>query len=1465
MEKKAGIRSLLLMLVFIAVLPSLAMVVYGYGSARREAIEQGRQQIRAMGALAAENEAQLVDGVRQILSTVVSAPAVRRDDLRELCSEFLRNVAQATPGYGTIGVVNLDGDVRCHGHTSRATLNVADRPYFRQAVRDQRFSVGEYMVGRVTGSKQLGFAMPIFGHTGELVGVAFTTVDLGPASTRLRALGLSGSMQVDVADARGTVLASSRKDVDLIGTQLESPALRAALGGGELGSLELRDTEGTDWFYELMPVDGTESARLFVIAGGQRDTILQPATQRFQQQLAVLLLTSLLGLALAWHMAVRHIAHPVSALLERIQAAARNRPVARTRLATTSREFADLDTGLTAMLQQMGKYQVQLLKAQQITRVGFHQLDIVSGHYTASDTFYELLGRDPNGEPLTMAQYQACIHPADKARIDQRREELLSTGQPVRVQYRIVRTGGQVRWVDVFAFVERDDSGRPMAYGGVLQDITEQHRLRRMYLVQSKINEAVVTMTSPYVLLERVCQIAVEQGELRMVWIATLDPEQKTLVPLVSAGHDDGFTELVARLGFDPESALTVAATALHTLALTVSNDLANDPRMALWSKGALRRGYKAVAAVPVSPEGQNTLALVLMADETQHFQEEECRLLAAIGESLSSALEHLRKDAERRAREERLMLLEASVSRLNDIVLITEAAFDADGPRILFVNEAFERITGYRAAEAIGQTPRILQGPKTQRDALARIRQSLADWEPVREELINYTKDGREFWLEMEIVPVADDHGRYTHWVAIARDITGRKLAQQKEAQLRGGFELLFLGNPHPMWVFDVQTRAFLEVNHAAMEQYGYSHDEFMAMTIDDIRPTSERARLRNHVRQPTAGGRNRSGTWIHSCKNGSLISVDITTQRLSYNGRDAELVVAVDLTERIALEHQREQALLAVQDSQAKLARAQSLAKLGSWERFVDERPAVWSAGLYEITQRDPALGPPDIEESMPTVHPEDLAAYLKAMHACFAEGITDRLLYRCQLPDGRTRWLEENIDAPVRDASGKILSVSGTVQDVTERIEVESHLQRQLSRTKLLNHIARATDERLDLARVFRVVCDNLESQFSVQFAAALLYDAASTSFKLVHLGPAAGGRGAAFGLLEGAVLPEDEAGLSRCVLGELVYEPDIAHAGFELPCRLARAGLGSVVFAPLQAQGAVIGVLVAARDARAAFTSGECEFMRQLAEHVALAASQARLHLSLQEAYDELREAQQAAMQQERLRVLGQMASGIAHDINNAISPVALYTESLLARETGLSERGRAQLQTVQLAIDDVAGTVARMREFYRPSDSPAQRQPVELNQLVRQVLELTRARWRDMAQEEGISVDVQLAFGEPLPSVLAFEGEIRDAVTNLVLNAVDAMPQGGTLSLSTKAVVLDGGMAGVQLTVSDTGIGMDEDTRRRCLEPFFSTKGQRGSGLGLAMVYGAMQRHGAQITIDSAPGQGTAIRLIFPAG
>jgi CheY-like chemotaxis protein len=183
-----------------------------------------------------------------------------------------------------------------------------------------------------------------------------------------------------------------------------------------------------------------------------------------------------------------------------------------------------------------------------------------------------------------------------------------------------------------------------------------------------------------------------------------------------------------------------------------------------------------------------------------------------------------------------------------------------------------------------------------------------------------------------------------------------------------------------------------------------------------------------------------------------------------------------------------------------------------------------------------------------------------------------------------------------------------------------------------------------------------------------------------------------------------------------------------------------------------------------------------------------------------------------------------------------------------------------LQTIAMAIDDVAATVARMREFYRQREAQVMLQPVQLNDIVRNVVEMTRARWHDMPQQRGavVTLDVDLAGG--LPDVLGSEPELREALINLVFNAVDAMPTGGTLTLRTRRPTADG--QPVLLEVTDTGVGMDEPTRRRCLEPFFTTKGERGTGLGLAMVYGVVQRHGADIEIESAVGQGTTIRIVL---
>jgi len=262
-------------------------------------------------------------------------------------------------------------------------------------------------------------------------------------------------------------------------------------------------------------------------------------------------------------------------------------------------------------------------------------------------------------------------------------------------------------------------------------------------------------------------------------------------------------------------------------------------------------------------------------------------------------------------------------------------------------------------------------------------------------------------------------------------------------------------------------------------------------------------------------------------------------------------------------------------------------------------------------------------------------------------------------------------------------------------------------------------------------------------------------------------------------------------------------------------------------------------------------------------------QARLTHGMQQAYDDLRRTQQTVVQQERLRALGQMASGMAHDINNALTPIVAYADLLSTTLPDLPERSRRQLEHVRKSAEDIANIVARMREFYRRRAGDEELALVNLNSVISEVTELTRPRWRDLPQRQGISIQVEPEFDETLPKLLSDETELREAFTNLIFNAVDAMPQGGKITFVTKMLPVPpdsatGSLPRIIVEVRDAGIGMDEKTRQRCLEPFFSTKAQRGgSGLGLAMVYGMMERHEGTIEIESAPAQGTCVRLSFP--
>ncbi len=259
--------------------------------------------------------------------------------------------------------------------------------------------------------------------------------------------------------------------------------------------------------------------------------------------------------------------------------------------------------------------------------------------------------------------------------------------------------------------------------------------------------------------------------------------------------------------------------------------------------------------------------------------------------------------------------------------------------------------------------------------------------------------------------------------------------------------------------------------------------------------------------------------------------------------------------------------------------------------------------------------------------------------------------------------------------------------------------------------------------------------------------------------------------------------------------------------------------------------------------------------------------------LQRTLTQLQAAQGQMVQHERLSALGSMTAGIAHDFNNVLSLILGYSEMLRRslHRPGSAQAADSLLSTVINAAQDAAKMFGRLREFYRPADKGQPRRLTDLNGLVEQAVALTRPRWHGQALGQGVTIDVQTVLGEGLPPLLADAAELREMLTNLVFNAVDAMPRGGTITLRTRFEPSPASPDGTEpegavvLEVADTGVGMDEETRRRCLEPFFTTKGKHGSGLGLAMVYGTMQRHGGGIDLQSTPGVGTTFVFSFPLG
>lgn len=322
---------------------------------------------------------------------------------------------------------------------------------------------------------------------------------------------------------------------------------------------------------------------------------------------------------------------------------------------------------------------------------------------------------------------------------------------------------------------------------------------------------------------------------------------------------------------------------------------------------------------------------------------------------------------------------------------------------------------------------------------------------------------------------------------------------------------------------------------------------------------------------------------------------------------------------------------------------------------------------------------------------------------------------------------------------------------------------------------------------------------------------------------------------------------------------------------ITARSAAAAVGSEpeqrfrVAVPLVARDQVIGSLLAARDT-GPFAAQEVAVLERVGRHLGTAVHQARLfRRALLEAERLERKAAERKAQLSRtkarlsrsrwLSALGELAAGVAHDLNNALGPIVSFADLLAMREHE-PEQVRTYANRILMAARDGAETVRRIQRFTQqqkhggaPADS------CELAEVVREAVELAHPRWAE--RRAGGSIRIETAVDAGL-FVHAIPGELRQALLNLIYNAVDAMPGGGTLRLVGR---LENGR--VLLGVQDTGMGMPPEVLARALEPFFTTKGARGTGLGLPEVYGIVRRGGGDLQVESWPGVGTTVLLSFP--
>jgi len=746
----------------------------------------------------------------------------------------------------------------------------------------------------------------------------------------------------------------------------------------------------------------------------------------------------------------------------------------------------------------------------------------------------------------------------------------------------------------------------------------------------------------------------------------------------------------------------------------------------------------------------------------------------------------NIRDLTERKKAEEKLKLLSACVARLNDVVVITEAApLDDPGPRVVFVNDAFERVTGYKKSEILGQSPRFLQGVKTDPHILEEIRLALELQEPIHRQIINYKKDGTEYWMDVDIVPVFGSAGQCTHFAAIERDIT---VAKEIEAQL--------------LWktaFFEAQVNSALD-GIIIVDSNGIKllENERMAdlwdppkEILDDV---DHRRRLKwviKQIKNPEGFAEKVEFLYAHpdaisrdelELINGKFFD-RYTAPVLGRDGRYFGRIWAYrDITERKQAEEAR----------RSSEVRYRTLFDCAPDGILIGNPEGYYLDGNQSMCRM---LG--YTRDEMVGLHASNILVEAEASN------IEPTLSGIKTHTDYQREWQFRRKDGSV--FGGEVVATAmpdgnmlGMVRDLSERKRVEEKVSEQ----------AALLDEAQDA--IFVRDLDHHMTYWNK--GAERLY---------------------------GWTL-EETLGRNIC---DLIY-PN--------PERLAE------INALILDQGGWHGELQN-------YTKGKREITVEARfTLIRNKEGQAKSILAIITDTTEKKKMEIQFMRAQRMESIGTLAGGIAHDLNNILAPIMMSIE--LLKEMSDDPKATGILKTIEVSARRGADIVRQVLSFSRGMEG--ERIEVQAAHLLKDLEIIIKDTFpKDIRLQFFIPSDIWTIFGDPT--------QVHQIILNLCVNARDAMPDGGSLTIAVENSVLDEqyvamnshAQAGryVQISVADSGTGMPPELIERIFEPFFTTKGvNKGTGLGLSTVMAIVKSHGGIVNVYSELGRGTTFKVYLPA-